>query len=209
MRSPTKTLLLAAALLAGAALLFARLRGGGEDPPSAAGAAATPSSGAGRPHEVADAGERMDPLDAPPAGRELQGGNGDAGGPAAPGAEESTSVEDLGADDARWERKYEGMSADQLEAERVRLHLLYTDEMSALTWPMFRSKDCRWADASAGQAPPPSKPGALVVVGSPEGRRTPYVVVTEDQAPRLHEWMDEIAWLLEETERRREAAGGG
>ena len=114
-----------------------------------------------------------------------------------------TSGEAVDPRDERWRAKYRGMSADQLEAENERISILYTTEMSIITWPRFQSNDCSYADPTKGERPPPSKPGALVAIAGQKGGRVPYVVVTEDEAPVLHEWMSELAWLLAETERRR------
>lgn len=111
-------------------------------------------------------------------------------------------------DDLRWERRYRGMSTEQLERELERLQLLYTDEMSRITWPMLQGDECQWADTSKGESVPPSRIGALTAQGRSSGSRQSYVVVTEEQAPRVHEWMREMVWLMDEVERRGEAGGG-
>jgi len=124
-------------------------------------------------------------------------------------------VEDPAADDSgpadadlRWERKYRGMSTEQLERELERLQILYTDEMSRITWPMLQGDECLWADTSKGESVPPSRVGALTAQGKRSGSRQSYVVVTEEQAPRVHEWMREIVWLMGEVEHRGDGSGG-
>ncbi|MEM1450152.1 MAG: hypothetical protein AAGI22_13635 [Planctomycetota bacterium] len=196
MARPLSFLLVAVAAALSALVLVQRL----EEPSGTAESVVTPKSTADDSRETS-----IGAAAAPRSRAPVEAGTGDT-------PEEPTvaPIERSGEDEpstssperAIWERRYDGMSASQLAAELEALSVRYTEEMSRVTWPRYRSGDYETAKSRGGQRPPASTDDALVAVfGARADGLVPYVVVTADEEPELHAWMREMLFLQEQIER--------